>query len=155
MAVARCVCGEFITFILLIKLELDFSYAELEMKIGEVDRSRAIFAHAANICNPDVYVNFWDKWKDFETEHGNEDTIREMLRVKRQVAATHNTQVNYMAAAMLAQNAEPTGTTADLGDFGDEDDDMQQIRIMEQKAAKMQYKETMAEKAAAATKGGF
>ena len=82
MDVARCVCGEFITFILLIKLELEFSYAELEMKIGEVDRSRAIFAHAANICNPDVYVNFWDKWKDFETEHGNEDTIREMLRAK-------------------------------------------------------------------------
>ena len=67
-------------------------YAELEMKIGEVDRSRAIFAHCANICNPDVHVTFWDKWKDFETEHGNEDTIREMLRVKRQVAATHNTQ---------------------------------------------------------------
>ena len=50
------------------------------------------------------FQKFWDAWKDFETEHGNEDTIREMLRVKRQVAATHNTQVNYMAAAMLAQD---------------------------------------------------
>ena len=49
------------------------------------------------------FQKFWESWKDFETEHGNEDTIREMLRVKRQVAATHNTQVNYMAAAMLAQ----------------------------------------------------
>ena len=67
-------------------------YAELEMKIGEIDRARAIFAHCANICNPDVHIKFWNKWKDFETEHGNEDTIREMLRVKRQVAATHNTQ---------------------------------------------------------------
>lgn len=62
------------------------------MKIGEIDRARAIFAHCANICNPDVHIKFWNKWKDFETEHGNEDTIREMLRVKRQVAATHNTQ---------------------------------------------------------------
>ena len=47
---------------------------------------------------------------------------------------------------MLAQNAEPTGTAADLGDFGEEDDDMAEIRIMEQKAAKKQYMETMAEK---------
>merc|ERR1711917_221520 len=92
-------------------------------------------------------IKFWNKWKDFETEHGNEDTIREMLRVKRQVAATHNTQVNYMAAAMLAQNAEPTGTTADLAALGEEDEDMSEMRILDQKAAMKQHKEAMAEKA--------
>jgi len=127
--------------------EMCLRYAELEMKIGEIDRARAIFAHCANICNPDVHIKFWNKWKDFETEHGNEDTIREMLRVKRQVAATHNTQVNYMAAAMLAQNAEPTGTTADLAALGEEDEDMSEMRILEQKAAMKQHKEAMAEKA--------
>ena len=34
---------------------------------------------------------------------GNEDTSREMLRVKRLVQATLNTQVNLMSASMLAQ----------------------------------------------------
>lgn len=114
--------------------EMCIRYAELERKLGESDRARAIFSHAANMCNPDVQKEFWSKWESFETEHGNEDTIREMLRVKRQVAATHNTQVNYMAAAMLAQNTEPTGTTADLAPMEEEDGDVD-MRMMEQHAA--------------------
>ena len=52
-----------------------------------------------------------------------------------------------MAAAMLAQNAEPTGTTADLAALGEEDEDMSEMRILEQKAAMKQHKEAMAEKA--------
>ena len=124
-------------------------YVELERKIGEIDRARAIFAHCSNLCNPDIHKVFWESWKEFETEHGNEDTIREMLRVKRQVAATHNTQVNYMAAAMLAQNAEPTGTTADLVPQ-EEDDGGSEMRILEQKAAKQ-----AAQAAAAEAAGGI
>jgi len=114
--------------------EMCIRYAELERKLGETDRARAIFSHAANMCNPDVQKEFWSKWESFETDHGNEDTIREMLRVKRQVAATHNTQVNYMAAAMLAQNTEPTGTTADLAPMEEDDGDVD-MRMMEQQAA--------------------
>ena len=38
-----------------------------------------------------------------------------------------------MAAAMLAQNAEPTGTTADLAALGEEDEDMSEMRILEQR----------------------
>ena len=110
-------------------------------KLGETDRARAIFTHAANLCNPDVHKDFWSKWESFETEHGNEDTIREMLRVKRQVAATHNTQVNYMAAAMLAQNAEPTGTIADLAP-DEEDDGDGDMRMMEQQAALLHAKKS-------------
>ena len=48
---------------------------------------------------------------------------------------------------MLAQNAEPTGTTADLAALGEEDEDMSEMRILEQKAAKKQHLEAMAEKA--------
>ena len=38
-------------------------------------------------------ASFWATWKDFEIKHGNEDTLREMLRIKRSVQATYNTQV--------------------------------------------------------------
>jgi hypothetical protein len=44
-----------------------------------------------------------------------------------------------MAAAMLAQNSEPTGTTADLVPQ-EEDDGGTEMRILEQKAAKQQAK---------------
>ena len=38
-------------------------------------------------------------------KHGNEDTVREMLRIKRSVQATFNTQVNFMSAQLLAAQA--------------------------------------------------
>ena len=50
--------------------------------------------------------------QDFEVKHGNEDTLREMLRIKRSVQATYNTQVNMMASAMM--HTSGTGTISDL-----------------------------------------
>lgn len=55
-------------------------------------------------------ANFWQTWKEFEIRHGNEDTIREMLRIKRSVQATYNTQVNFMASQMLKVYSNATGT---------------------------------------------
>lgn len=41
-----------------------------------------------------IYDEFlFQVWKEFEIKHGNEDTMREMLRIKRSVQATYNTQV--------------------------------------------------------------
>lgn len=50
-------------------------------------------------------ANFWQVWKEFEIKHGNEDTVREMLRIKRSVQAIYNTQVNFMSAQMLAASS--------------------------------------------------
>src|SRR4051794_3296077 len=76
--------------------EMSLRFAQMERNLGEVDRARAIYAHCAEICDPRVHAKFWETWKEFEVKHGNEDTIREMLRVKRSVQATYNTNVNYM-----------------------------------------------------------
>ncbi|GFH20268.1 uncharacterized protein HaLaN_17360, partial [Haematococcus lacustris] len=65
-------------------------YAELERKLGEIDRARAIFVHASSLANPGSAWEFWDAWKSFEVRHGNEDTFREMLRIKRSVAASYS-----------------------------------------------------------------
>ena len=46
-------------------------------------------------------------------KHGNEDTLREMLRVKRSVQAVYNTQVNMMASAMMKETGG-VGTVSDL-----------------------------------------
>lgn len=62
-------------------------YAALECKLGEIDRARAIYTHASHLADPRRDKTFWEDWNAFEVKHGNEDTFREMLRIKRSVAA--------------------------------------------------------------------
>ncbi|XP_018799467.1 PREDICTED: pre-mRNA-splicing factor SYF1 [Bactrocera latifrons] len=101
-------------------------FAEMETKLGEIDRARAIYAHCSQVCDPRITADFWQTWKEFEVRHGNEDTMREMLRIKRSVQATYNTQVNMMAAQFLNQ---PTAGGANAEGAGDA------MRLLEAKAA--------------------
>ena len=77
-------------------LEMCIRFADLERKLGEIDRARSIYSHCSGFCDPMSREgeNFWATWKEFEIKHGNEDTIKEMLRIKRCVQATYNTQIN-------------------------------------------------------------
>ncbi|XP_015791103.1 pre-mRNA-splicing factor SYF1 [Tetranychus urticae] len=88
--------------------EMCLRFADLEQKLGEIDRARAIYAHCSQMSDPRTQPEFWDIWKLFETKHGNEDTLREMLRIKRSVQATFNTSVNFMAAQMMSTIKEKT-----------------------------------------------
>lgn len=110
--------------------EMCVRFSEMETKLGEIDRARAIYAHCSQMCDPRITSDFWQTWKDFEIRHGNEDTMREMLRIKRSVQATYNTQVNMMAAQMM--NSAVAGTVADLTP-GVKDS----MRLLEAKAASM------------------
>ncbi|XP_008547181.2 pre-mRNA-splicing factor syf1 homolog [Microplitis demolitor] len=93
--------------------EMSLRFAEMETKLGEVDRARAIYVHCSEICDPRVTSRFWQIWKEFEVRHGNEDTMREMLRIKRSVQAMYNTQINMMTAQMLNSTVPQTETTVD------------------------------------------
>ncbi|KZO99493.1 spliceosome complex protein [Calocera viscosa TUFC12733] len=77
-------------------------FAALERKLGEIDRARAIYAHASQFCDPRVHADFWQEWNAFEIETGSEDTFREMLRIKRSVQAQYNTEVSFLAAQAVA-----------------------------------------------------
>ena len=68
-------------------------YAQLETKLGEIDRARAVFSHGSQMSDPRTAKSYWKAWEEFEVRHGNEDTFREMLRIKRSVQAQHNVQV--------------------------------------------------------------
>jgi hypothetical protein len=70
-------------------------YAQLETKLGEVDRARGVFSHGSQMSDPRTAKSYWKAWQEFEVRHGNEDTFREMLRIKRSVQAQYNTQVCY------------------------------------------------------------
>jgi len=77
-------------------------FAALERKLGEIDRARAIYAHASQFCDPRTEPRFWSEWNSFEIETGSEDTFREMLRIKRSVQAQFNTEASYLAAQTIA-----------------------------------------------------
>ncbi|OAP62897.1 pre-mRNA-splicing factor syf1 [Fonsecaea erecta] len=78
-------------------------FAEMERRLGEIDRARAIYGHASQFADPRVDRGFWETWEKFEVAHGNEDTFKEMLRIKRSVAAQFNTDVAFIASQAVAR----------------------------------------------------
>lgn len=82
--------------------EMCIRFAALERKLGEIDRARAIYAHASQFCDPRTNPEFWAAWNSFEIETGSEDTFREMLRIKRSVQAQFNTEASYLAAQTIS-----------------------------------------------------
>lgn len=77
-------------------------YAELERNLGEIDRARAVYVHASQMADPRSDTDFWERWNDFEVQHGNEDTFREMLRIKRSVSASYS-QMHFILPEYLMQ----------------------------------------------------
>ncbi|KAL8699179.1 MAG: hypothetical protein Q9224_001528 [Gallowayella concinna] len=109
--------------------DMCLKFAEMERRLGEIDRARAIYGHASQFCDPRTTPAFWSKWESFEVQHGNEDTFREMLRIRRSVQAQYNTDVNFIASHALErsqqQQQQRSGQEAngDDGDNGVEDAD--------------------------------
>jgi pre-mRNA-splicing factor SYF1 len=91
-----------------VKLCLDFANAEISLH--QTERARLIFVHGSQFADPRKVPDFWKAWNDFEIAHGNEDTFREMLRVKRSVMTAFST-VNFNA----------TGMTEKVQNFTDEE----------------------------------
>ena len=94
--------------------EMCLRFAALERKLGEIDRARAIYAHASQFCDPRVNPQFWSEWNTFEIETGSEDTFREMLRIKRSVQAQFNTEASYLAAQTMAARQGTTKANDDV-----------------------------------------
>ncbi|KAI9705601.1 MAG: pre-mRNA-splicing factor syf1 [Candelina mexicana] len=86
--------------------DMCLKFAEMERRLGEIDRARAIYGHASQFCDPRTTPGFWSKWEAFEVQHGNEDTFKEMLRIKRSVQAQYNTDVNFIASQALARSQQ-------------------------------------------------
>jgi pre-mRNA-splicing factor SYF1 len=88
--------------------DMCLKFADMEKRLGEIDRARAIYGHASQFCDPRTSPAFWTKWEAFEVQHGNEDTFKEMLRIKRSVQAQYNTDVSFIASQALARSQQPT-----------------------------------------------
>ncbi|KAI5861650.1 TPR-like protein [Durotheca rogersii] len=92
--------------------DMCLKFADMEKRLGEIDRARAIYGHASQFCDPRTNPAFWTKWEQFEVQHGNEDTYKEMLRIKRSVQAQYNTDVNFIASQAIARSQQARGADA-------------------------------------------
>ncbi|KNC48691.1 uncharacterized protein AMSG_00468 [Thecamonas trahens ATCC 50062] len=88
---------------------MSLKYAQLELAMGDLVRARALYAHASQFCPPDRDKAFWAEWEKFESNHGNEDTFREMLRIKRSVRAQYHSIISddVIAAVAAARKDAP------------------------------------------------
>ncbi len=87
-------------------------YAKMETGLREVDRARTVLVYGAQLADPRRDPDYWKAWHEFEVSYGNEETFREMLRVKRSVQAAFST-VNYNAAEMGAGTPQVETLTDD------------------------------------------
>lgn len=108
--------------------DMCLKFADMEKRLGEIDRARAIYGHASQFCDPRTNPAFWQKWEQFEVQHGNEDTFKEMLRIKRSVQAQYNTDVNFIASQALAKSQQKRAAA----DGGEEEVDSEVVDAMEQ-----------------------
>ena len=44
--------------------EMCTRFAEMETKLGEIDRARAIYSHCSQMCDPRMTDGFWGSWKE-------------------------------------------------------------------------------------------
>jgi pre-mRNA-splicing factor SYF1 len=71
-------------------LSIGREYAKLEMNLGEIERSRAVYVYISQFTDPrDDMESLWEEWQTFEVEHGDKETYKEYLRVKRSVEAKY------------------------------------------------------------------
>ena len=56
--------------------EMCLRFADMERRVGEIDRARAIYAHGSQFADPRTSPAYWDVWHAFEVKHGNEDTFK-------------------------------------------------------------------------------
>lgn len=63
-------------------------YANLQIKMGQLDRARGIYTYISQFTDPkDDTKGLWQEWSAFEVENGDKNTYKEYLRIKRSVEA--------------------------------------------------------------------
>ncbi|SOV17005.1 pre-mRNA-splicing factor SYF1, putative [Plasmodium sp. gorilla clade G2] len=76
--------------------QLCMIYIDMEYKLNEYERVRALYIYTAQYTNPLIYVDFYKDWREFEALHGNENTFREMIRIKKSVLNIFSNSRNNM-----------------------------------------------------------
>jgi pre-mRNA-splicing factor SYF1 len=93
------------------KLVIEFcmEYCGFEQRLGQLERGRKLLAHGSQYANPKKFEYFWDFWKNYEISHGNEETYKNMKRVRRAVEiAFSDKHFNTLDVGTELMEDEPT-----------------------------------------------
>ena len=90
---------------------LCLDFYKMEVNLQQIERARGILTFGAQMADPRRMPEYWKEWNEFEISNGNEETFREMLRVKRSVEAAFSS-VNYNAAGMTERVTNLTNEEA-------------------------------------------
>ena len=96
-------------------IQVCVDFAEVEIQLGEPARARALFTHAAQVADPKKEENsrFWSEWQAFEVKNGNEESFKDMRRIKRAIEVKFSGVVP--GAKFLVEDA-PTSAPEILND---------------------------------------
>lgn len=77
-----------------VQLVAEFStrFAGMEARLGEIGRARAVFVQCCHVVDTrggGMLARFWKAWEEFERSFGDEDSMREMLRLRHRVQLDH------------------------------------------------------------------
>lgn len=97
---------------------LSLGYAKLEESLGEVERARGIFTYAASACDPRKQPALWATWQDFESRLGDEETFRNMLRVRRAIAAKFAPMGNFVPETDSQKQGGDLANSDEIGPTG-------------------------------------
>lgn len=67
--------------------QLCLEYSKSELRLGEIDRARAILQYGSQFADPKRFPEYWITWRNFEEHYGNEETFKDMLRIQRSLEA--------------------------------------------------------------------
>ncbi|KAF7457136.1 Pre-mRNA-splicing factor SYF1 [Cryptosporidium felis] len=126
-----------------ILIRFSLRFANFELNLGEVNRVRSIFMFAGDLI-PNIYLEkehintfnrFWSAWNQFELEYGNEDTIKDMVRVKKNIplisghSSFHSSEIGKIHKSKRSRgeqdmsNSNATEDRAETGSGSDSDSD--------------------------------
>lgn len=76
----------------LVRFTLRFILYETEL--GELNRARALFKYICGLGHPEAasLQLVWEQWQEFELKNGNETTFKDMLRFRRSVKESSETE---------------------------------------------------------------
>ncbi|KAH3900325.1 uncharacterized protein SCODWIG_01701 [Saccharomycodes ludwigii] len=58
-------------------------FAKLEIAVNEFTRARAILKYGVQLASVLTFAKVWDFWREFELDHGDRNTFKDILKLKR------------------------------------------------------------------------
>lgn len=78
-----------------LKYAIDFIilFADVEIRLNEFERARELLKFGGLQQSPLKNIKLWEFWSNFEVNHGNKETYKTMLRIKRTATEEFSTDI--------------------------------------------------------------